>query len=99
MLKSGEAAIVPGDPDSSELIARVTEEDPTLRMPPRKTGNRLTAAEVEILRRWIEQGGQYARHWALIPAESPPLPNVRDAAWPRNRHRLLDPRTGWSKRA
>ena len=37
-LKSGEAAIVPGDPDSSELIVRVTEEDETLRMPPRKSG-------------------------------------------------------------
>ena len=41
-LKSGETAIVPGDPDSSELIVRVTEEDETLRMPPRRraTGSR-----------------------------------------------------------
>ena len=37
-LKSGESAIVPGDSDSSELIARLTEEDATRRMPPRKTG-------------------------------------------------------------
>ena len=42
-LKSGETAIVPGDPESSELIARITEEDETLRMPPRKAGNRLSA--------------------------------------------------------
>ena len=83
-LKSGETAIVPGDPDSSELIARITEEDETLRMPPRKTGNRLTPAEVDVLRRWIEQGAEYARHWALIPPESLPLPKVRDTAWPRN---------------
>ncbi len=82
-LKSGEAAIVPGDPDSSELIARLTEEDETLRMPPKKTGNRLAPAEVDILRRWIEQGGEYARHWALIPPESLPLPKVRDRSWPR----------------
>jgi Protein of unknown function (DUF1553)/Protein of unknown function (DUF1549)/Planctomycete cytochrome C len=81
-LKSGEAAIVPGDPDSSELIARLTEEDETLRMPPKKTGNRLAPAEVDILRRWIEQGAGYARHWALIPPESLSLPAVRDRSWP-----------------
>jgi hypothetical protein len=83
-LKSGEAAIVPGDPDSSELVARLIEEDETLRMPPRKTGNRLAPAEVDVLRRWIEQGAGYARHWALIPPESLPLPAVRDRSWPRN---------------
>ncbi len=82
-LKSGEAALVPGDPDSSELIARLTDQDETLRMPPRKTGNRLAPAEVDVLRRWIEQGAGYARHWALIPPESLPLPVVRDRSWPR----------------
>jgi Protein of unknown function (DUF1553)/Protein of unknown function (DUF1549)/Planctomycete cytochrome C len=83
-LKNGDVAIVPGDPDSSELIARLTEEDETLRMPPKKTGNRLTPAEVETLRRWVEQGAAYARHWALIPPEALPLPKVGDASWPRN---------------
>ena len=57
-LKSGETAIVPGDPDSSALILRVTEEDETLRMPPRKAGNRLTPAEIDVLKRWIAQGAR-----------------------------------------
>ncbi len=83
-LKSGETAIVPGDPEASALIFRVTEEDETLRMPPRKTGNHLSPAEVEVLRHWIEQGAEYARHWAWIPPESLPLPRVRDTSWPRN---------------
>ena len=83
-LKNGDVAITPGDPDSSELIARVVEEDETLRMPPRKTGDRLSATEVEILRRWVTEGAGYARHWALIPPEALPLPKVRDAAWPRD---------------
>ena len=43
-LQSGETAIVPGDGDSSELILRVTEEDDTIRMPPRKAGSRLSPA-------------------------------------------------------
>src|SRR5262249_35137620 len=83
-LKSGETAIVPGDPDSSELILRVTEEDETLRMPPRKAGNRLSPPEVLVLRRWIEQGAGYARHWAWAAPDSSSLPSVRDRSWPRN---------------
>ena len=83
-LKSGETAIVPGDPDSSELILRITEEDETLRMPPRKSGNRLTPAEVDVLTRWIGEGAEYAPHWALIAPKALPLPDVNDKAWPRN---------------
>ncbi len=83
-LKDGLTAIVPGDPESSELIIKITEEDDTLRMPPRKTGNRLTPSEVELLNRWIEQGAEYASHWALIAPQARPLPEVRDKSWPRN---------------
>jgi hypothetical protein len=83
-LKNGDVAIVPGDPDSSELIARLVEEDETLRMPPKKTGGRLAPAEVETLRRWVEEGAAYARHWALIPSEALPLPKVSDPTWPRD---------------
>ena len=90
-LKSGEKAIVPGDPDSSELILRVTEEDETLRMPPRKSGSRLTAAEVDVLTRWIGEGAEYAPHWALIAPKSLPLPDVNDKILAAQWHRLLDP--------
>jgi Protein of unknown function (DUF1553)/Protein of unknown function (DUF1549)/Planctomycete cytochrome C len=83
-LKNGDTAIVPRDPDSSELIARITEEDETMRMPPRKAGNRLTAAEVAVLRRWIEQGAEYAPHWAFIAPQAKPVPPVADRSWPRN---------------
>jgi len=83
-LKSGETAIVPGDPESSELIQKVTDDDETLRMPPRKAGNRLTSTEVEVLERWINQGADYAQHWALIPPQDLPLPAVKHKASPRN---------------
>ncbi len=82
--KSGDPAIVPGDPDSSALYLRIIEEDETLRMPPRKTGGRLNAAEIEVLRRWVEQGADYARHWALVVPQALPLPQVRETTWPRN---------------
>jgi len=83
-LKSGDAAIVPGDPDSSALYLRITEEDETLRMPPKKTGERLGKLETETLRRWVEQGAVYAQHWSLVAPRALPLPRVREAEWPRN---------------
>jgi Protein of unknown function (DUF1553)/Protein of unknown function (DUF1549)/Planctomycete cytochrome C len=82
--KNGEKAIVPGDPDSSEMILRVSEEDETLRMPPRKSGNRLTTAEVDVLTRWIREGAEYTPHWALVAPNSRPVPDVKEKAWPRN---------------
>ena len=75
---------MPGDPEASNLIARVSEEDDTVRMPPRKAGNRLSPAEVDVLTRWVQQGANYAEHWALIPPRAETLPKVKDAAWPRN---------------
>jgi Protein of unknown function (DUF1553)/Protein of unknown function (DUF1549)/Planctomycete cytochrome C len=83
-LKNGDVAVVPGDPDSSELILRVTEEDDTLRMPPRKAGSRLTPTEVGVLRRWIEQGAEYTPHWAFVAPNAQPIPKVADTRWPRN---------------
>jgi hypothetical protein len=83
-LKSGELAIIAGDPDSSELIARITEEDETRRMPPKKSGNPLTSAEVDVLKRWIGEGAEYAPHWALSVPRAHPLPDITDKAWLRN---------------
>ncbi|MHB0957614.1 MAG: DUF1553 domain-containing protein [Pirellulaceae bacterium] len=89
---SGEVAIVPGEPGSSELIARVAAEDEDTRMPPVDAGPRLDDAQITILRRWIEQGAPYAEHWSFTAPIRPPLPEVQDAAWPRNPidHFILD---------
>jgi hypothetical protein len=83
-LKSGTRAVVPGDPDESELVLRLTEEDETLRMPPKKTGERLKADEIDSIRRWIAQGAKYDEHWAFVKPHDRPLPAVNDRAWPRN---------------
>jgi hypothetical protein len=73
--------VTPGDPAKSALIARVTADDDH-RMPPAKTGKRLTDQEVATLRRWIEQGAPYPAHWAYVPPVRPKLPAVRDSRWP-----------------
>ncbi|GMQ80158.1 MAG: hypothetical protein BMS9Abin04_104 [Planctomycetia bacterium] len=79
-------AIVPGKAAASSLVERVVSEDPDEQMPPPDSHKgRLTAAEVDLLRRWIDQGAAYAEHWAYATLERPPVPAVpavADAAWP-----------------
>jgi mono/diheme cytochrome c family protein len=76
--RSGEHAIVPGEPARSELIRRVTSDDPADVMPPPGAGHELSAAQKETLRRWIEQGAQYQRHWAYEPVRRPEVPALKD---------------------
>ncbi len=82
---SGERAIVPGQPDASQLTKRlVADEDE--RMPPVDEGKPLTKQEIETLRRWIAEGALYARHWAFVAPVKPLVP--RETAgdkWVRDR--------------
>jgi hypothetical protein len=81
--ESGKIALVPGDLRKSELWARVTTSDPEEKMPSRKSGKRLSAREIALLKRWIEQGAPWQGHWSLLPLEKPPAARPRDTAWPR----------------
>jgi len=83
-LSGGRRAIVAGDPDSSEIVRRITAAKPTLRMPPVSSGLKLSDAEIDTLRQWIAQGAEWQKHWSFIPPVRPPLPTVRNAVWPRN---------------
>ena len=65
-LESGARAIVPGDAAQSELWKRITSEDRDEVMPPPKKGKPLTPQQTDILRRWIEAGAAYEKHWAFI---------------------------------
>src|SRR5262249_25553144 len=82
--KSGDYAIVPGDVSKGKLIERITSKDPDEIMPPPKTGKKLTAAQMELFRRWIAEGAKFEGHWAFTKPERPPLPEVKDGKWPRN---------------
>ena len=62
-------AVVPGEPDRSELLLRVCAESDDERMPPPEAGPRLTKAQVDILRRWIAAGAKYDKHWAFAPPQ------------------------------
>lgn len=60
-------AIAPGKPEQSELIARIMSDDDSLRMPPPEANKTLSAAQKELLRRWVADGAEYASHWSFIP--------------------------------
>src|SRR2546427_36777 len=83
-LESGDRAVVPGDVEHSKLLKVVASEADDERMPPKKTGKRLTKDQIALLRDWIAQGAPFKEHWAYLSPERPPLPPVRHKSWPRN---------------
>lgn len=79
------AVILPGKAAASHLIERVTSADDDIRMPPE--GERLSAEQIEVLRRWIDGGAVWPEsdtaketHWSLRPLVRPAPPPVRPAA-------------------
>ena len=83
-LESGLTAIVPGKPAESELVARIHSTDPDLVMPPPESNHVLSAAQKDLLERWIAAGAPYAAHWAYVPPTPHPDPAVKDQAWARS---------------
>ena len=73
--RDGIRVIVPGRADESELLRRILPDHPEDRMPP--TGEGLTTEEIDVLRRWIDQGAGYRRHWSFEPVRDPTPPEVR----------------------
>ncbi len=78
-------AIVPHDPDSSELIVRInlSDDDPAM-MPPLESHKTLTAAERETLRAWIQDGAVYESHWAFTAPVKPDIPQTENRTWATN---------------
>jgi len=81
----GAFAIIPGKPGESELIRRISSTDPTYRMPtPESHLGTLTEQQVDLFRKWIEQGARYEPHWAFVRPEKEPLPETGNKKWVRN---------------
>ncbi len=79
--KSGRPTIVPGDPDASEFMARLTTTDPEARMP--YHGPPLAPQQISLLRRWIKQGAKWEDYWAFVPPTPKALPEVKRSDWVR----------------
>jgi hypothetical protein len=80
----GKFAIIPNDLQGSEIYHRIVSTDPNELMPPPESNLSLTESEIELIKRWIEQGAQYEPHWAFVSPKKATLPKIKDKDWPRN---------------
>jgi hypothetical protein len=77
-------ALVPGSPERSEVVRRITSDNPDVRMPPASSHRKsLTGYEQQLIIQWIAQGAAYKPHWAYISPEKGPLPPVKHRDWVR----------------
>lgn len=72
------------NPQTSELLNRITTEDEDLRMPPPHVGKDLSETEIELLKRWIAAGAEFRTHWAYVAPKRHELPTPADSSWSRN---------------
>ena len=80
-----EAGIIePGDAARSVLVKRITSSDPDERMPPPDSGHVLTERQIDLLRRWIDEGAKWDTHWAFTAPVRPEPPTPSRPDWVRN---------------
>ncbi|MGG7665297.1 PSD1 and planctomycete cytochrome C domain-containing protein [Dyadobacter sp. BHUBP1] len=85
-LKDGKGvAIFPGKPEQSEVYRRITSPDPSYQMPtPESHLGLLNEHEIGLVKKWIEEGAKYERHWAFTTPVLPAVPEVSQEDWPKN---------------
>ncbi len=76
---SGSIAIVPNQPEMSELIKRILSKDSDEVMPPADSPKKLSESEIELLRKWIAEGANYEVHWSFAPPTRPAIPAADSA--------------------
>ena len=86
------SVLAPGEPDESELLRRITINDPDERMPPAYSKLALEPAEIATLKRWIAEGADYEQHWSFKPIAKPEVPPVQNTNRPLNEidHFIID---------
>jgi hypothetical protein len=83
-IHDGSQAVVPGDITKSTLWLRLNSTDADEIMPPPKAHKTISAIQKDTIKRWIEQGARYEKHWAFQPLLHPTPPVVRNPELPRN---------------
>ncbi len=76
--------IVPGDAAKSRLYQRISADQPAMRMPPPYAPRQLKPEQVELIKRWIEDGAKYQVHWSYVAPKRPDPPAVSNQKWSRN---------------
>ena len=80
----GSRIIYPGRAHRSELIKRIQSSDPDLQMPPTDSKLTLSAEEIDLLTRWIQQGAKWENHWSFEPLQLPVVPKTKNKTWSTN---------------
>jgi mono/diheme cytochrome c family protein len=75
--------IVPGDSAHSKMFLRISNPNEAMRMPPVSSGHKLTPAQIETIKTWIDTGAKWETHWSFAPPVRPELPAVKNESWPR----------------
>lgn len=75
--------IVPGDAAHSKMYLRISNPSVAMRMPPTYSGHKLTDAQIETIKNWIDAGARWETHWAFVVPKRPDLPAVQDKQWVR----------------
>jgi hypothetical protein len=76
--------ITPGKSAESKLVHRISAAEDKERMPPPQSNRKLSSEQQDLLRRWIDQGAPWGKHWAYETPQRPALPPVKNVTWPRN---------------
>ncbi|MBT8185105.1 MAG: PSD1 and planctomycete cytochrome C domain-containing protein [Eudoraea sp.] len=80
----GNHAIVAGKPGKSVLYQRITSDDPKVLMPPIDANLSLNRFEKRLIKKWIEQGAKFEKHWAFIPPQKSAPPLIVNEHWVQN---------------
>ena len=83
-LRTEDPIIIPGKSAASELYKRLTSGDETEVMPPPASKKKLTEQQIELVKRWIDEGATWTKHWAFEPQQQLALPKIKRTLWPRN---------------
>jgi hypothetical protein len=83
-LRTDSPVILPGKSGDSELIRRLISDDPDLKMPPPSSNRKLSPEQIDLLRRWIDSGAKWGKHWAYETPVRPAVPKVKHSAAVKN---------------
>ena len=72
-------AISETQPATSLLVERIDSTDPEKQMPPAHSNKKLSEAQKQLLRKWVEQGARYTQHWAFVPPQRAEVPKDQHA--------------------
>jgi hypothetical protein len=82
--EGGARVIAPGDSAKSRLFQRISAANKATRMPPAASGLSLSDSQIDLIRRWIDQGAEWERHWSYVAPQRPPVPAVKRRGWIRD---------------